>query len=402
MRLWAISALFCACLLCWTSPSRACGAMVFDRHVDRAGGMSDQQVLVAHGAGKTMLVVSAGYADSSGAFAFVYPIAAPPMKISETDPLIFDALEQGTAPEIVVTDGTHKASDHSGGCICSGPKAVPVDGAATANVIVHQRGATKSYQFVVVEGSDGNTVGDWLTEQGFAVPPNVAHAIDGYLGRKWVFLAAKLNADTPAGQLAPLVIELPSQPLEALQYPLGLSAVSLAPGRALSTTMYLVGGAPFKPSNYNIARVDAALLAATSPSTSNYDLRFDQLLAQYHVGLFILERGQKNWDPSKLDLWRRWTQTAAPAVPTQSGLAPIIAELSAMFPGGMSLARLRSKLRFDQLRDMTFAPATDEEMEHGGIYQVIWRGGPAPVIPSMAWLLIALAGLWTLRRRTCA
>ncbi|MBW2463994.1 MAG: DUF2330 domain-containing protein, partial [Deltaproteobacteria bacterium] len=99
-----------------------------------------------------------------------------------------------------------RAADDVAGGVSDGGS--PPDG----DVIVHDRGSTATYDYVVVGGTEGGSIVEWLSDNGFAVPADYQATIDEYVAEDWLFMAAKVSEAGTEGTLAPLEMHFPSFP----------------------------------------------------------------------------------------------------------------------------------------------------------------------------------------------
>lgn len=363
----------------------ACGGMLFENHEQRPGGMSDQQVLIAHAPAETVVVVSVGYVGAKGDFAFLFPLQKPTSQVLDGDKSLFAQLEEETAPRVIVEDATQPPPPSSGGCACGGgggAKSAGVDRSGGApSVVIHDRGQTQTYEYVVIGGDDAQTVSAWLEKEGFKAPEPFRAAIDGYLAKGWLFLAAKLLVTAPEGNLAPLELHFADLPLETLAYPFGMSSQSLAPGGRVSVTLYLAGPSPFMPIDYPVGPINATRLVATSPVDSNYE---DVFAEQAKAGGMVLEYGAVARNP--------FTYMEGKTAKT---VGQLVGEQGA-------LLRLRTSLGAEQLRDSGFRPAEASEATQTNVHRVVWSGSRPKVAEKSGaafygWLVVA-AGM-AIRRR---
>ena len=366
--------------------ARACGAMVFQEHEGRSGGMGRQEIFVDFGPAKTTMVVGAGFVDTSGELAFVLPLAAPPDSVADADLALFVALDDGTAPRIAIDDASS-----GGGGLCAGDTR---DGGALGGgeVIVYGRGQTETYTYVIVGGESGTDLATWLGDNGFATPADFGAALQGYADDGWVFLAAKVSADEPAGDLAPLELALPTQPADAFAIPFGIAAHSLPPDRPLSLTLYLSGGAPVMPANYEAAPIDEVELQAVSPDASNYA---DLYAAASAGGRLVVDHRQSGWEPAHL---RAWYDEADWQGPVHEGLVVDLEWLDGfadrLGAGPRHLARLRGELGVNDLKDMVLETVSPAEVASSHV--VTFREGACRVggrAQDALWILLPLLGV---------
>src|SRR5690606_29712874 len=101
---------------------------------------------------------------------------------------------------------------------------VPGDGGASAGSAppeVLERVQLGPVEAVTLAASDASGLADWLDGNGFALSPEVAALLDGYVERGWFFVALRLTGDAPLdGGLDPLRFRFES---DSLVYPLELS-----------------------------------------------------------------------------------------------------------------------------------------------------------------------------------
>lgn len=337
-----------------TPDAEACGGMLFPDHEQRVGGMSDQEIFVAFGNDETVLVASAGYQGVSAAdFAFLLPLASSPADVRDADPALFIALDEHAAPRISIylDDG----DEPSGGCGALAGKSLNDAPGGFGNdgdeVMVHQRGQTATYEYVVIGGDTGSAVADWLTAEGYVLPTDYAAALDPYVSDGWFFFAAKVLPDATNGALAPIELHLPPAAPEAFEIPLAIAAHSLAPDEPLGITTYLWADGPLLPDGYTAEPIDGSELVATSDSESNYAELERAVLDGDPQGAWIIDASRS----TSADEIEYSYQSAVEAGRVDPGTSDV-AFVSDFFDrlGGRSghLTRVRTELRADQLRDM--------------------------------------------------
>lgn len=372
--------------------ARACGGMLFPAHEERVGGMSDQELFVAFMSGETVLVASAGYVQVDATrFVFLLPLAAAPSYVGDADPALFIALEEHTAPEVSIYVD-HGKPPPSLGCGMVGD-AGPGDG----QIMIQQRGRTATYEYVVIGGDTGSAIIDWLSQEGYAVPPDYAAALDPYVSDGWFFFVAKVLPTAPFGGLAPIELHLPAAPPEAFEIPLSIAGYSLPPGEPLRLTTYIWSEGPLVPEGYASAAIDDDELVAFSDTETNYDTLERAVLESDPSGAWIIDMSLGT-SPVELEQAYADALEAGRANPTFSDAAFVQDFFHRLGGGDAWLTRVRTELRADQLRDMPFRRAPDtfvtrtheatfQEDEEEGCAVGRHRGLPAML---MLALLIAL------------
>jgi hypothetical protein len=348
------TALATALALGHSPAAHACGGMVFPAHEERAGGMSDQELLLAFGDDETVLVASAGYEGVDAAdFAFLLPLASNPAEVRDADPALFIALDEHTAPRVSIH--LDEGEPSGGGC---GARAGGPPGDANeqgfgdeGEVMVHQRGQTATYEYVVIGGDTGSAVADWLTDEGYPLPADYATAIEPYVSDGRFFFAAKVLPEAAAGALAPIELHLPASPPEAFEIPLALAAHSLAPDQPLRITTYLWADGALLPEGYAADAIDESELVALSDSESNYAELERAVLDSDPEGAWIID-ASRAIDAAELEYAYEEALGAGRADPATSNGAFVRDFVGRLSLGSGQLTRIRTELRADQLRDM--------------------------------------------------
>lgn len=347
-------ALAAALSLGHASVAHACGGMVFPAHETRAGGMSDQEIFVAFADDETVLVASAGYQGVDTAdFAFILPLSSNPAEVRDGDPSLFIALDEHSAP--VISIYLDEGDEPSGlGCAKSGGGRGDFSngGGDDGEVMVHQRGQTATYEYVVIGGDTGSAIADWLTAEGYALPADYAAALEPYVSDGWFFFAAKVLPEAGSGALAPIELHLPPSPPEAFEIPLAIAAHSLPPDEPLRITTYLWADGALLPEGYPSQAIPADELVAVSDSESNYAELERAVLDSDPQGAWIID-ASRSTEPVELEYAYERAIEAGRADYATSDVAYVsglFARLGAT--DGGQLTRVRAELRAHQLRDM--------------------------------------------------
>jgi hypothetical protein len=349
--------------------------MVFPAHEQRVGGMSDQELLVAFTASETVLVASAGYQGVDAAtFAFILPLASNPSDVRDADPALFIALDEHAAPRIAIYLDEGDAAGGGCGTTRSGgandfAEAGGEGGGDEGDVMVHQRGQTATYEWVVVGGDTGNAVADWLTAEGYPLPADYAAALEPYVTDGRFFFAAKVLADADSGALAPIELHLPASPPEVFEIPLAIAAHSLPPDESLGITAYFWADGALLPEGYASQVVTHGEVRALSESESNYAELEREILDGDPQGAWIIDQSGitileqlQNAYGTALDFGRADPQTSDGAF-----VPAFFARLGA---SEGHLTRVRTELRADQLRDMPLRRSADTL--HDNYYELTW------------------------------
>jgi len=330
-------------------PAHACGAMVFPQHEQRVGGMSDQELFVMFQSGRTMLVASAAYEGiDANDFAFLLPLAEPPIFVEDADPSLFIALDEKTAPRVGIIVAGGPSGDPPG-CGLGDGTSPGANGAGDGEVMVQQRGQTATYEWVVVGGDTGTAVADWLSDEGYPLPADYGAALQTYTDQEWSFFAAKVRPEAADAALKPIELWLPASTPETFAIPLGIAAHSLPPGQTLSITAYLWGEGSIIPENYATGRVDAEELVAYSETETNYGELEHALLDGDPEGTWLLDYGQHTLVG---DIEYAYERALIEGRADGDHDPSYITDLFRDTDGEGHLTRIRTELGVEQLRDL--------------------------------------------------
>lgn len=394
-----VALLASAAALARPTPAAACGGMVFPNHEARVGGMSDQELAVVFADTETVLVASAGYEGIDAAeFAFVLPLASEPAMVLDADPALFLALDEFSAPRVSVYVDDEQPSlcgsaDKAGGANDLG------GGEGGGDVMIHQRGVTATYEYVVIGGDTGTAIADWLTGAGYPLPADYAAALNPYVQGGWFFFAAKVKPGAEAGALAPIELHLPPAQPEAFRIPLGIAAHSLKPDAPLGVTTYFLAGGPVLTANYPSEVVDGDELVALSETETNYAELERAILDKDPGGAWIIDYSNPMSMAELQDAYSAGLD-AGRIDPKTSDSAFVTDFAARLGIDVIHLTRLRTKLKQDQVRDLdlrsalgppanNYYSATYDAREGAGAC-VIDRSGRLPqlllLLPVLAWI----------------
>lgn len=357
MRAAAI-ALALAFTLAPTAPARACGGMVFPEHSQRVGGMSQQELLVAFTADRTVLLASAGYRGAAGSPAFILPLPAEPTMVTQADPGVLIGLDERSAPTVMITTPGDDGGGLCGSALKDGSPGGLGNGRGDGDdVMVLQRGSTADYDYVVVGGDTGESITTWLSGAGYVLPADYAAALDPYINAGKYIFAAKIRSSAATGALAPIELHLPATEPGGFAIPFGLAAHSLPPGETLTITTYLLASGTLLPGNVDARPIDPAALVATSETETNYQALYDAAVAD---GAWVVDASLPDFSAADL---LSGLDTAVGAGRADDADRDAVLAFTNRVPLGGRLTRIRSTLGAGQLRDMTLTRATLDPRE---------------------------------------
>lgn len=208
-----------------------------------------EQIVFGQKDGRVVMHVRVQYNGPAQEFGWLLPVPSVPELQLGTEE-IFSALGQRTAPRYYaryITEG--QCQDQSaGGSVDSGASfgdagAAPNSGGPD-NVLV-RREAVGPYDTAVLRADEQGPMLDWLRANNFFIPDPLANAVGPYIRPGGYFLALKLLKDRDAGDLAPLVLDYPS---DLPMIPMVLTQVGADPD--MPVTVYVLGEHRAIPRNF--------------------------------------------------------------------------------------------------------------------------------------------------------
>jgi uncharacterized protein (TIGR03382 family) len=163
---------------------------------------------------RTRVMAQIGYVGDLSNFSWIIPIPSEPTDIQAVDEAgaaIFSDLDVLSAPYFELIDWTCAQNGGAGGASVSAP-----------GVEVLQHGNTGTFEYVVLTGTGGSVVTQWLGENGYALPGGMEEVVHTYIREGSVFMAMKVNIQAlELGQLDPAISfdyeGWPGYPLRILQ-----------------------------------------------------------------------------------------------------------------------------------------------------------------------------------------
>ena len=181
------------------SIAEACGVVI---PVDgETASLDAQRVTMAHfpEENRTRVMAQIGYVGDLSNFSWIIPLPSEPTDIRAVDDAgaaIFSELDTLTSPTFSIIDWTCALNGGAGG-----GAAVPGPG-----VEVLQHGNTGTFEYVVLTGTGGSVVTEWLGENGYVLPAGMEETVHTYIREGSVFLAMKINLEAlELGQIDPAI-----------------------------------------------------------------------------------------------------------------------------------------------------------------------------------------------------
>lgn len=224
-----VSVILATTVLAWPSNACACGAAIAP---GGAHATMNHEVALAHWDGTTETIVMQLAMDTTtDNVALVVPTPTP-ATVTATDNVAnatFVELDVLTAPQIQRQRRWVLGIGFPGA-------AAPHEGAAAAHApdVVNQV-HLGPLEATTLAGGDLTGLRNWLSDNGYAIRPAVAAALDPYVRDGWAFVAMRLTSTAPiAGGLDPVRLTFASS---RLVYPMRLSVAAQDPQHVIVYTM---------------------------------------------------------------------------------------------------------------------------------------------------------------------
>ena len=112
------------------------------------------------------------------------------------------------------------------------------------------------YQAVTIRASGTTGIAEWLTANGFSIPPAIAPVIDGYTAQKLDFIALRLRPNVGVQAMRPIRIVTPGADTT-----LPLRMVAAGVGARVGLTLWVIGEGRYHTQNFPDAPIDWTQLA---------------------------------------------------------------------------------------------------------------------------------------------
>lgn len=207
------------------------------------------------------VVVNIQYQGDTSEFAWILPLSAPPTDVRVVPSRVFGVFDQQTAPRFQATFETE------GACVGRRTPDIALGAADEASfdgnggdpfnpVNVILRDNVGPYETVVLDAPSGAEAAEWLTENGYGVPPGADQLLTTYLMKGDVLLALRLTNQVGVNDVQPIWITMPTAepcvPLRLTQVAalddMGVTTLVLADERAIPENFFHL--------ELNLARID--------------------------------------------------------------------------------------------------------------------------------------------------
>jgi MYXO-CTERM domain-containing protein len=261
------------------SDAQACGGCFAPQ--ENPTVVSDHRMILTISKDQSTLYDQIKYSGSPASFAWVLPIAGT-VDIGLSSDLLFSALDQQTQTRLLAPPqncpppppgcGFQGSSSGGGGLANAGASPAPED----KGVTVLKNEVVGPYDTVQLAADDPQALNNWLTQNGYAIPPEVQPVIDAYVTAKFNFLALKLVPGKGIQDMRP--VRVTTTGAGAV---LPLRMVAAGTGATVGIGLWVLGEGRYEPQNFASFVIDANELTWDwTQAKSNYtDLRAQKTAA---------------------------------------------------------------------------------------------------------------------------
>lgn len=265
--------------------------------------------------------VEVGYQQRADVdFAWIIPIpdVIDVAQVTTTDAALFNALELATAPQFTfqwIYQNTNYGYGYdygygygdrgdgggSRGCDCgkdgasdssASTVAVPTAGGAVSTlveedevgVVVVDEAVVGPFAIEVITAIDAAEFALWLDANGYDLPEGAVGPLEHYIASGSAFLGVKLAPDVPEGPVDTLVFTCPAP---APTIPLILTSIASADD--LSITAWILGDAPYVPTNWTTTQDIAPQTLPDGAGGTDYLARVEAATGSAFGKAFVLE-----------------------------------------------------------------------------------------------------------------
>jgi len=207
-----------------------------------------EQIVFGQKDGRVTMHVRVQYSGPAEEFGWLLPMpSVPELQVGTEE--IFSALDARTRPQFrtrYVTEGDCQLSFDAGASVQDG--GVGFGGDAGTNGpggVLVRRESVGPYDTAILRADERGPMLDWLRDNSFFIPDALADAVGPYIRPGGYFLALKLLKDRDAGDLAPIVLDYPS---DLPMIPMVLTQVGADPD--MPVTVYVLGEHRAIPRNF--------------------------------------------------------------------------------------------------------------------------------------------------------
>ena len=380
--LFALPLAFASTALVDVRDASACGGCLVPPSENTQ--VSGHRMILSISNDKTTLWDQIEYTGNPSSFAWVLPIKGQ-VEVGLSSDALFETLEamtQVTVNAPWIPCSTEWCSSGGGG---AGGGGGGPGGGGEVTVITQE--VVGPYETVQLSSSDANALKTWLTDNNFAIPPDISGVIDAYVADGFDFLALKLVPGEGVDAMRPVRITAPGA---APGLPLRM--VAAGTGAVTPISLWVIGEGRYEPSNFPAFEINEKdLVWDWDTSSSNYkELRAAGFAATEGKGWLV----ENAWPelPSSLDWALHYVISNSPnsgygdaqgAGATEELKEDLDALHGSIDPSSMWLTRLYAELPRSALANDLKIGASLQQTTVPGIFYVAESVGTPPACPAV-------------------
>lgn len=279
--------LFLAPSLLHLSDASACGGCLVNQV--ETTQVTGHRMVLSISNDRTTLWDQITYSGAPESFAWVLPTKGT-VEVGLSSDALFGTLEQATQ----VTIASPSLNCLPPGCPFP-PNAGGGDGTGTGGgVVVLAEQVVGPYQTVQLSSQDPNALANWLLDNGYNLPPDIAPVVSAYVSEGFNFLALKLVPGQGVSSMRPVRVTgagaSPSLPLRM---------VAAGTGATTPITLWVLGEGRYEPKNFSSFEIKGSDL------TWNWDTQSSDYKQKKQAG-FDATNG-KSWLVEAGEPFSRWS-----------------------------------------------------------------------------------------------
>jgi hypothetical protein len=242
----------------------ACGGC-FHPPTQTVSDITDERMLLAVSTAQTTLYDQLRYTGNPSNFAWVLPIHGT-VTVGLSADVLFDSFDTLTETQIIPPLPNCPAPNCPVSLVANAGAEAPSGSGTGATVTVLVRENVGPYATVQLHATDSSALANWLAQNGYDIPTDVAPVVAEYVKEGFDFLAMKLLPNEGVQAMRPVRVTTPGA---SLSLPLRMAAVGT--GQSVGITIWVVADGRYEPQNFQFFHIDdSALIWNFSTSQSNY------------------------------------------------------------------------------------------------------------------------------------
>ncbi|MGH7284608.1 MAG: DUF2330 domain-containing protein [Polyangiaceae bacterium] len=247
--------------------ARACGGC-FHPPTENVSDITDERMMLAVSPQQSTLYDQIRYSGNPASFAWVLPIHGT-VDVGLSADVMFDSIDSITATQIQspVPACPAPPSDCQGSASSDAGFAPANAGAGGGDsVVVTKQENVGPFETVQLHATDSSALNQWLSDNGFVIPPEVTPIIDAYVTEGFDFLAMKLLPNEGVQAMRPVRVTFPGA---SVTLPLRMAAIGT--GATVGITIWTVSDGRYEPQNFPFFHIeDKDLIWDFKTQSSNY------------------------------------------------------------------------------------------------------------------------------------